>query len=131
LAAHVETFIPQRKPTTPSKVAAPLSKRAKQEARPRPVTAVDGATAPARFSHISFARTVVSLSHLSDTDLLAELNRRMPRIPQAMMLSHLDTARAVLAQCATRVGSAACIANEPAVRSELGRLIKDWGSPQV
>ena len=127
----MDTFVPTRVPTTPTKVAAPATKRARRDARPRQRTAVDDVTAPARFSHLAFGRIVATFAHLSDEDILREVSQRMPRVPSAMLSSHLDTARAVLSQCANRVSAIASIANEGPVRVELARLIQDWGSPDV
>jgi len=127
----VETFIPERKPTTPAKVYAPAAKKARQSAAPRQTTAAEEATSPARFSHQSFGRIVATFSHLSDDDLMSELQRRMPRVPLAMLASHLDTARAVLSNCSSRLSLAAGMVNEPSARVELSQLIRDWGCPDV
>jgi len=110
VAARTDTFVPERKPTTPAKVVPPATKRVRRNLSPREKTAVDEATAPARFSHVAFGRIMVTFSHLNDQDLIRELQQRMPRVPAAMLLSHLDTARAVLAQCANRVSLVAGIA---------------------
>ena len=68
---------------------------------------------------------------MSDDDLMSELKRRMPKVPTALLTSHLDTARCVMANCANRLGLVAGIINEPTVRTEIGRLMQDWGTPDV
>ena len=127
----IETFVPERKPTTPAKVYAPVAKKARQSAVPRQPTAAEEATSPARFSHQAFGRIVATFSHLSDEDILVELQRRMPRVPSAMLASHLDTARAVMSSCANRLSLVAGIVNEPSARMEISQLIRDWGCPDV